>query len=114
MKHLFALFLVFSFVSCEKDITIDLPQNEAKLVIEGRIESGSTPFVILSNSVSFFDEINFETLEKSIVTDAEVFVSDGIKKIKLSAICSNDSALIPLLPLISQETGIPLSLLQSR
>ena len=113
MRYLIAIVFIFSFYSCEKDITIDLPKNDSKLVIEGRIESGSAPFVILSNSVSFFDEINFETLEKSIVTDAKVFVNDGTKKIELSVICSNDSALLPLLPIISQETGIPLSLLQN-
>ena len=66
MRYLIAIVFIFSFYSCEKDITIDLPKNDSKLVIEGRIESGSAPFVILSNSVSFFDEINFETLEKSI------------------------------------------------
>lgn len=113
IKKLIFILLIFINFSCEKDVTIDLPTTEAKLVVEGRIETGMPPYVILTKSVGFFEEANLESLEKSIVTDARVYVDDGNQKIELQTICSTDSALIPFLPIIAQELGLSLSILQS-
>ncbi|MFN0274997.1 MAG: DUF4249 family protein, partial [Chitinophagales bacterium] len=70
--------LLFLFPSCEKEITLDIPQPENKLVVEGYIESGLPPFISLTQTVPFYGEINFNELDNYYAHDAEVIVSDGI------------------------------------
>ena len=43
LTFLLIVILVFCFSSCEKEIDIDLPQAEEKLIVEGRIEIGTGP-----------------------------------------------------------------------
>ncbi|MBN2681857.1 MAG: DUF4249 domain-containing protein [Bacteroidales bacterium] len=76
MKYLF-IFLVFGFVfySCEKEITVDLPQAKDKIVIEGSIENDMFPIVIISRNMSYFDKVDADTYEQLIVDDAIVTVT---------------------------------------
>ena len=46
-KYLFLISIIF--LSCQEEITLDLPQAEEKLVVEGAIEPGFPPYVILTN-----------------------------------------------------------------
>ncbi|MBN2728041.1 MAG: DUF4249 domain-containing protein [Bacteroidales bacterium] len=80
MKNLFVIIFILSlfFVSCEKEIDIDLPQPENKLVVEGWIENGEYPVVIISRNSSYFDPIDSTALANLFITDAQVIVSDGI------------------------------------
>lgn len=71
------LFVVILFTSCEKEITIDLPEEPPKLVVEGWIEQGKGPIVILTKSSPYFDPIDLTAIMSVIVKDAKVFVSDG-------------------------------------
>ena len=48
-----------AFSSCQKEIEVDIPDYDRKIVIEGRIENGSPAMVIVSRSVPYFDPINF-------------------------------------------------------
>ena len=70
--------LLVLFTSCEKEISIDLPKEPSKLVVEGWIENDNYPIVILTKSSPYFDPIDSIALFGSIVTDAIVKVSDGI------------------------------------
>jgi hypothetical protein len=45
-KYLF--FISIFFISCQDEITLDLPQAEKKLVVESTIEQGFPPYVILT------------------------------------------------------------------
>ncbi len=63
--------------SCEKEITIDLPEAEKKVTVEGVIEQGKHPYVLLTRSSPYFAPIEDFT-NNLFVTDATVIVSDGI------------------------------------
>jgi hypothetical protein len=69
--------VIFVFSSCEKEITIDLPKEPSKLVVEGWIEQDQPATVILTKSSSYFDSITQAALIESIVSNAIVKVSDG-------------------------------------
>jgi hypothetical protein len=64
-------------VSCRKDVTIKLPKYEEKLVVEGSIEIGKNPVVLLSTSVPYFGEFDYTHPEKAFIKGAFVTVSDG-------------------------------------
>lgn len=65
------------FLSCEQDIAVELPEYEPKLVVEGWIEQGKYPQVILTQSAAYFDKIDSASMRESVVTTAKVTVSDG-------------------------------------
>lgn len=67
--------LIFS--ACEKEITIDLPEVESKLVVEGTIEQNQYAKVILTKSSPYFAPIDSAALFNSIVNDATVTLKHG-------------------------------------
>ena len=71
-----------TLTSCQKEIEVDVPDYERKIVIEGRIENGSPAMVIVSRSVDYFAPLNLETLMNDVfITDAVVTVScDGVSE----------------------------------
>lgn len=64
--------------SCRKDVNVKLPEYKQKLVVEGGIETGGTPYVLLSTSVPYFGDFDYSTPEKAFVKGAFVTLSDGI------------------------------------
>lgn len=59
-RYLFTLlFPLFFLVSCQTEIDITLPDYQDKLVVEGYIETGKPPMVILSKSMPYFSEYDF-------------------------------------------------------
>jgi hypothetical protein len=74
---LLSLFFCLFLTSCEQDIEIKVPETEKKLVIEGHIEPGLNPYVILTKSASFFQATDSASLAGSLVLDAVVVVNDG-------------------------------------
>lgn len=64
-------------LSCEKDIDFDLKYAEPVLVVDAQVESGQTPTVALSRSLSFFSAISVDILANSFVHNAEVTMSNG-------------------------------------
>lgn len=77
------LILFITITSCEKEVDIKLDSGEPKLVVEGAIETGLPPYVILTKSIGYFATIDMETLQNSFVHDAKVTVSDGIVTVPL-------------------------------
>ena len=86
MKNL--LFLIcLIFLSCQEEITLDLPQAESKLVVEGAIEPGFPPYVILTKNQGYFTSIDVNTYNNLFVTDASVsIIRDDGKKHELTLI----------------------------
>lgn len=76
-------FALFLFLSCEKEVDIDLDTGEPRLVIEGGIENDLPPIVMLTKSIGYFEKIDLETLQNTSVHGAEVYVSDGVKTVRL-------------------------------
>lgn len=62
--------------SCEKDISIDLPKPEDKLVVEGTIETGQFPYVILTKNSPYYETFYTKDLGKYFVHGAKVIVSE--------------------------------------
>lgn len=73
-----ALFTAFVAVSCEKDIVIDIPTTEQKIVVEGTINTGEPPFVVLTRSNQFYGEFDFNNLDDLYVHGAEVYVTPSV------------------------------------
>ena len=76
-KHIYYIVILILAVSCRKDVKLDLPNYQQKIVIEGSIETGAPALVFVSYSVPYFGEFDFTTPEKAFVKGAIVTVSDG-------------------------------------
>ena len=96
--------VVSVLMGCEKEITIDLPSVESKIVVQGNIEQGQPPIVLLSESQGYFEATDLSSLEDFYLKGATVKVSNGEVEINLEEICTSD---IPeeLLPLVASLTG---------
>lgn len=78
LRHILLPILAVLLFSCEEDITIDVPAGEEQLVVEGHIEQGQPPLLLLTRTVPVFGEISLKSLEDSFVHDATVTVTlDG-------------------------------------
>lgn len=78
LKH-FSILLLLSItvlISCEKEVELNLPTHESKLVVEGWIEQGKTAKVLLSLSAPYFTHIDSSNLREYAVTTAKVSIYD--------------------------------------
>lgn len=84
---LYKLFIVFlvtvGLASCEKTVNIKLQPSEPTIVVQGAIENGQPPYVILTTTIGTFSKIDLSSIEKFFIHDAIVKVSDGMKTIQL-------------------------------
>lgn len=71
------------FLSCEKEVNINLNSGDPKLVIDGQIETNGYPFVVLTKSVGYFSKIDLATLENNFAHNAIITISDGSSSIRL-------------------------------
>ncbi len=72
---LITVFMVLSACSTEPDL--DVVDYQPKLVVDGWIEDGGYPIVMLGRSISYFDQIDSSTVRNLVVTTAKVTISDG-------------------------------------
>ena len=83
------LFLItFIFFSCQEEITLDLPKVENKLVVEGAIEPGFPPYVILTKNQGYFESIDINTYNDLFVNDVDsvkvwYYNENGERKIRI-------------------------------
>ena len=77
MKYVWGILLLFSFAACEKSISLTPASRKALLVVDGTIENGKAPVIVLSTSLNYFSKINADVLAASIVSGAKVSISDG-------------------------------------
>jgi len=101
----------FLLLSCEKEITVDLPVGAPQIVVEGSIEVGSPPFVMLSRTQGYFEPTDINSILSNFVTGATVIVSNGTVTDTLIEICSSQIP-IEFLPIITDLTGLSPELLQ--
>jgi len=78
----FCLLAVF-FISCEKSIDFKLNDAAEKLVVNGVIENGQPPRIVLNKSFSYYNNIDANLLLNSFVHDADVYLSNGTLTHKL-------------------------------
>lgn len=97
-KYILFVLLLILVASCTKEVKVDIPGYAEQLVVDGRIETGCFPVILLSKSQNVYAPTDLEAYINSFVSDAQVSVSNGTATISLS--------LIPVssLPLESQKT----------
>jgi hypothetical protein len=76
-RFVFLFSLLALIAGCEKAVDFDLDEAPSKLVVDGNIENGRPPIIILSKSLNYFSQITPEILQESFVRNAVVKVSDG-------------------------------------
>ena len=67
----YLLILSCILISCQEEITLNLPQAENKLVVEGAIEPGFPPYVILTKNQGYFESIDINTYNDLFVNNAD-------------------------------------------
>ena len=84
MKN-YLFFICLIFLSCQEEITLDFSQTENKLVVEGAIEPGFPPYVILTKNQGYFEPIDISTYNSLFVNDVDSikvwYYSDAGEKI---------------------------------
>lgn len=65
------------FAGCEKEINIQPHSQKPLLVVDGTIEDGKAPFIVLSTSLDYFSTIDPKILIASNVTNAKLTLSDA-------------------------------------
>src|SRR5690349_16803512 len=91
--------------ACQKEIEVELPKLVTKIVVEGKIEPGIPPYVILTNNMPYFGAADITSIQKLFVHNAAITVSDGVNTVALTEYCSQ-SLPDSLLPLVAAFTGI--------
>ncbi|REJ83613.1 MAG: DUF4249 domain-containing protein [Bacteroidetes bacterium] len=72
------ILIIIGFSACEKNVTVEIPESEPKIVVEGYVIAGEKPYVILSRTLPFFGTVNINSVVNQTITGALVTVSDGI------------------------------------
>lgn len=77
--NLIFLFCSLLFAACRKDVTLNLPEYQQKLVVEASIETGQPAMVFLSWSAPYFEEFDFSRPQQVFIKGAQVTVTDGTR-----------------------------------
>lgn len=108
MKRAHLLLLVpavMLLIGCEKEITVELPDTPEQFVVEGTIEPGLPPFIILTRTQSYFEPLDAAAISNSFVRGAVITVDNGNGPVQLDQLCT--SALTPeQRVLFSEITGL--------
>lgn len=78
-RVLIILIGMVTLYSCEKTVTVELPAVDPMLVVEGYVETGKAPYVILSRSLEYFGSINLNEVLQQTVQGATVIINDGVQ-----------------------------------
>lgn len=76
MKVIIVLFLGLALLSCQKEDN-NIGTYKPKFVVEGWIEDGEYPHVILTHNLPFFTAVDSAQLNEVVIRWAKVSVSDG-------------------------------------
>jgi len=91
MKNTLIIFCtILLTLSCTKEVIIDIPGFEEQLVIDGRIETGQPPFILISKSKDIYAPTDLQAFFNSFVSGAQLTVSDGTTTYDLIEICSDN------------------------
>lgn len=84
IKALYLIILVVTLFSCQKVLQIDAASLTPKIVVDGTINTGENPRIILRRSGFLYDTID---IEDTYIHDAIVEISDGTETHQLSEVC---------------------------
>jgi len=114
MKYVKLLIAIctISLIACEKEIDFELPEVDKKIVVEGKIEQGLPPFVMLTKTVGYFEDTDINTLQSLFIHNATVTVSNGTFTETLTEICTSEIE-DSLLPTVAELIGVTLNELET-
>ena len=69
--------------SCQKEVHISLGGTAPVVVVQGQVQTGQPPYIVLTSSISFFSTIDLSTLQNSFVHNAVITVSNGTLTVPL-------------------------------
>ena len=101
-----------SLLSCEKEITVDLPTVPSEVVVEASIYQDQPPIVMLTWSQGYFDPLDLNSLANMFVHDAIVVIKTNNLTDTLTELCT-DNLTPEQLEAAAQGLGIPASSLQA-
>lgn len=90
---LLVFFLSICMISCSREDYVKSVDGESKIVVEGWIEQGDVPQVILSRSIPINAVIDSTTIFDYFIRSAKVTVTDGVNEEVLSL--RSDNARVP-------------------
>lgn len=109
--NLLLLASAIALTACEKEIEVELPRTDPRIVITGTIEPSRAPIVIVSRSENYFDPTDFNSLFGIFVSGALVTVDNGDGPVQLAEL-STMTMPDDLLKDAAQLIGVDPSLLQ--
>lgn len=77
------------FSACTKEVEIDIPGFEEQIVIDGRIEPGLPPIVLISKSKDIYAPTDLNAFMSGFVSGATVTVYNGTTTVNLTEICTD-------------------------
>ncbi len=105
LKIFILLIAVITFFSCEKEVKLELPDFQQKIVVDGRIETDMPPIVVLTRSQDLYAPTDINSLQNNFVRNATITVSDGTTTVVLDEFCTDE--LDPsLYPMIAEALGV--------
>jgi len=94
MKRNFVPYFIFAMIlslgllnQCTKDVELEFPEAESKIVVDGTIEPGSPPFIFLGTSNSFNIGLDPSSLGSLFLNGADVRINDGTSEFQLDELC---------------------------
>lgn len=84
------LILIHLFLSCTKEVEVDLPTFEDRLNIEGRISVGEFPVIFVSRNLNIYESTSLDNYINSFVYDAEVYFKIDQDSVLLQPILISD------------------------
>lgn len=90
-RFIIGLFILVSvFTACQKEVVIDIPGYEEKVVFDGRIETGLPPFLLISKTNDIYAPTDLNAILQSFQSGAFVqMIVDG-DTVLLDEICSDN------------------------
>lgn len=88
------ILLVFVFISCAKEITIDQPFYESKIVVDGYIETGRAANIHLTYSSPFLTHYDSVSIFESFINHAKITIESSDGKTEILTL-SRDKKLFP-------------------
>jgi hypothetical protein len=71
------LTLLALFSACQKEVEVEIPEVEKHVIIQGSIEPNENPYVYVTRSSGYFEEVSQSALFDRLVKNAIVTVSDN-------------------------------------
>jgi hypothetical protein len=106
-KFILSILTAIMVFACSEEIEIKPQSTGDMVVVEGHIETGLPPYVILTRTQPFFSTTNIEALNSLFIRGADIRVSDGTNTVKLREI-TTDSLPQVVIDTLSDRLGIKL------